>query len=77
MLSPDCCEGAADNSAEKHVYYVRLPGDCLDGLPVREKLADGENVRVLTGELSVKAMHEKAAAIRAAGKAVFFAALRG
>lgn len=77
MLSPDCCDGAADNSAEKHAYYVRLPGDCLSGLPVREQLAGGETVRVITGELSVKEMHEKAAALRAAGKPVFFAALRG
>ena len=84
--------GAADNSSEAHVYYVRLPKAALDALhapaaaeaqaapgslPVREVLSEEAGVlRVLTEEVSVQTMHAAAKALRAAGHGVFFAAVR-
>ena len=77
MFPADCVDGSADNSAAKHAYYVRLPKACGDLLPVAEVLADdGEELRILTEKLSVQKMHESAAALRKAGHAVFFAAVR-
>jgi homoserine dehydrogenase len=77
MLTADCAEGAADNRAAAHAYYVRLPKQCADAFPVAEVLADdGESLRVLTENTSVQKMHESAAALRKAGRAVFFAAVR-
>ena len=38
---------------------------------------DGEVVRIISEAVSVKAMHEAAAAVRAGGGKLFFAALRG
>ena len=77
MFPPDVANGAADNSSESHVYYVRLPKVTADKLPVRQLLSEEDGVlRVLTEELSVLSMHETAAALRKAGSAVFFAAVR-
>ena len=77
MFAPDCADGAADNSAAAHVYYVRLPKACADAFPAAKVLADdGENLRILTEKVSVQKMHEGAAALRKAGNAVFFAAAR-
>ena len=77
MLTADCAEGAADNRAAAHAYYVRLPKQCADAFPVAEVLADdGESLRILTENTSVQKMHESAAALRKAGRAVFFAAVR-
>ena len=77
MFPADCVEGEADNASESHAYYVRLPKACAGALPVAEVLSDGEELRVLTKEISVKQMHEIASSLRADGRAVFFAAMRG
>ena len=77
MFPPDVANGAADNSSESHVYYVRLPKAAAVKLPIRQVFSDeGGVLRVLTEELSVLSMHETAAALRKAGSAVFFAAVR-
>ena len=78
MFTANCVEGSADNSAESHSYYVRMPAACKGCVPAAEVLAeDGDVVRVITEPVSVKAMHEAAASVRAGGGKLFFAALRG
>ena len=77
MFPVNCIDGEADNSAESHVYYVRLPKACAQELPIGEVLAEAEDLRIITKEISVKQMHEMASKLRANGKAVFFAAVRG
>ena len=77
MFPADCVDGSADNSAAAHAYYVRLPKACGDLFPAAKVLADdGKELRILTEEISVQKMHESAAALRKAGHAVFFAAVR-
>ena len=77
MFPADCADGSADNSAAAHAYYVRLPKACGDLFPAAKVLADdGKELRILTEEISVQKMHESAAALRKAGHAVFFAAVR-
>ena len=77
MFPADCVDGNADNSAAAHAYYVRLPKACGDLFPAAKVLADdGKELRILTEEISVQKMHESAAALRKAGHAVFFAAVR-
>ena len=77
MFPADCVDGSADNSAAKHAYYVRLPKACGDLFPAAKVLADdGKELRILTEEISVQKMHESAAALRKAGRAIFFAAVR-
>ena len=77
MFPADCMNGSADNSAAAHAYYVRLPKACGDLFPAAKVLADdGKELRILTEEISVQKMHESAAALRKAGHAVFFAAVR-
>ena len=77
MFPADCVDGSADNSAAAHAYYVRLPKACGDLFPAAKVLADdGKELRILTEEISVQEMHESAAALRKAGHAVFFAAVR-
>ena len=77
MFPADCVDGSADNSAAAHAYYVRLPKACGDLFPAAKVLADdGKELRILTEEISVQKMHESAAALRKAGRAIFFAAVR-
>ena len=77
MFPADVCNGAADNAAECHAYYVRLPSACRGRLPAAEVLSDADGVlRLLTDKMSVAAMHAAAKALRAEGCGVFFAALR-
>ena len=77
MFPAGVANGAADNSAESHCYYIRLPQAVSKALPVRQVLAGEDGVfRALTEEISVQLMHETAAALRADGYGVFFAALR-
>ena len=77
MFPADVCNGAADNAAESHAYYVRLPSACRGRLPAAEVLSDADGVlRLLTDKMSVAAMHAAAKALRAEGCGVFFAALR-
>ncbi len=77
MFPADVCNGAADNAAESHAYYVRLPSACRGRLPAAEVLSDTDGVlRLITDKMSVAAMHAAAKALRAEGCGVFFAALR-
>ena len=77
MFPADVCNGAADNAAESHAYYVRLPSACRGRLPAAEVLSDADGVlRLITEGMSVAAMHAAAKALRAEGCGVFFAALR-
>ena len=77
MFPADVCNGAADNAAECHAYYVRLPSACRGRLPAAEVLSDTDGVlRLITEGMSVAAMHAAAKAVRAEGCGVFFAALR-
>ena len=77
MFPADVCNGAADNAAECHAYYVRLPSACRGRLPAAEVLSDADGVlRLITDKMSVAAMHAAAKALRAEGCGVFFAALR-
>jgi homoserine dehydrogenase len=75
MFSESCHEGAADNSACSHCYYVRLPSGlagCFESKSYSE--TDGQT-ELITRPMSVKAMHELAASLRAEGAEIFFAAL--
>ena len=77
MFPADVRNGAADNAAESHAYYVRLPSACKDRLSAAKVLSDESGVlRLVTEKISVAAMHEAVKAMRADGNAVFFAALR-
>ena len=77
MFPADVCNGAADNAAESHAYYVRLPSACRGRLPAAEVLSDTDGVlRLITEGMSVAAMHAAAKTLRAEGCGVFFAALR-
>ena len=77
MFPADCIDGAADNSAAVHAYYMRLPKTCADAVPTAKILADDGNViRILTKCVSVQNMHACAAELRKAGQKVFFAAVR-
>ena len=77
MFPPEVANGAANNSREFHVYYVRLPKEAAGTLPLQEVLAEDDDlVRALTEKISVKQMHEAVAALRTEGSSVFFAALR-
>ena len=77
MFPADVCNGAADNAAESHAYYVRLPSACRDRLPAAEVLSDTDGVlRLITEGMSVAAMHAAAKTLRAEGCGVFFASLR-
>ena len=77
MFPPDVANGAADNSSESHVYYIRLPKDVSKSLPARQVLSEEDGIlRILTEEISVQEMHETAAALRKEGCAIFFAAVR-
>ena len=77
MVPADVRNGAADNAAESHAYYVRLPSACIGRLSAANILSDeGGVLRLVTEKMSVAAMHEAVKAMRAEGNAVFFAALR-
>lgn len=77
MFPADCIDGAADNSAAAHAYYMRLPKTCADAVPTAKILADDGNViRILTKCVSVQNMHACTAELRKAGQKVFFAAVR-
>ena len=75
MMQAGCPRVKADNSACSHAYYVRLPAQFADRLPLKEVEKDGELLRAVTESMPVSAMHEAAAALRQAGAEVFFAAM--
>ena len=78
MFPPEVSNGAANNSRESHVYYVRLPKSLSKALPIQKVLSDKDGVlRILTESISVLSMHETAAALRKEeGDGLFFAAVR-
>ena len=77
MFPEGCADGEADNSAAVHAYYLRLPKCCEGAVPAAHVLMDdGAVLRILTEKISVQQMHDTAAALRKAGHAVFFAAVR-
>ena len=75
MFSARCAEGAVDNSAASHCYYVRLPAACAGEFSAGSVELEGETARLVTEPMSVQAMHETAARLRAAGVSLFFAAI--
>ena len=75
MMQAGCPRVKADNSACSRAYYVRLPAQFADRLPLKEVEKDGELLRAVTGPMPVSAMHEAAAELRQAGAEVFFAAM--
>ena len=77
MMKSSCVRVAADNSAVKCRYYVRLSAADLGNLPLAEREDDGDLVRGVTENMSVSAMHAFAAALRQKGGSIFFAAMEG
>ena len=75
MLGDDCKEGIADNDACRHSYYVRLPGSFTGCFEVKSYNETDGQAELITKPMSVKAMHELAARLRADGADIFFAAL--
>ena len=75
MMQAGCPRVKADNSACSRAYYVRLPAQFAERLPLKEVEKDGELLRAVTGPMPVSAMHEAAAELRQAGAEVFFAAM--
>lgn len=75
MFSARCAEGAVDNSAASHCYYVRLPAACAGEFAAGSVEREGETARLITEPMSVQAMHETAARLRASGVSLFFAAI--
>ena len=76
-MKSSCVRVAADNSAVKCRYYVRLSAADLGNLPLAEREDDGDLVRGVTENMSVSAMHAFAAALRQKGGSIFFAAMEG
>ena len=78
MLPERTVSAAADNSSEKHRYYLRLPESFADCFPEAECFgldgADG-SLRLLTKPLPVNEMHALAVTIRQKGGRISFAAL--
>lgn len=75
MLPPACRAGQADNGGCTHSYYVRLPQAAAQEIVLESMECDQGVCRGVTRPLSVRQMHETAARLRAAGHAVFFAAM--
>ena len=75
MMPEGCVSVRADNSRELHRYYVRTNGPIGDELPIQETLVSGPAVRAVTEPVSVRVMHDYAAAIRSEGGNIFYAAL--
>lgn len=77
-MFPDGLQKASvDNGSVLYRYYVRVPHACVKALPFSAWEEDGDNLRGVTEPVSVSFMHKTAAALRAAGLPVFFAALEG
>ncbi|MBQ3482312.1 MAG: homoserine dehydrogenase [Oscillospiraceae bacterium] len=75
MMKPSCVRVAADNSVALCRYYVRLPAEKADALPLAEKEVDGALCRGVTESLPVTEMHARVKALREEGAEVFFAAM--
>ena len=76
MLPAGTVNVKADNCSVKKRYMVRAAKDFAEHFPPAEDLAEsGDELRFLTGELSVGRMHELAEEIREKGGRIAFAAL--
>ena len=75
MMPEGCVRVTADCTGCGHPYYVRLPEAFAGELPCDKITADNGTARVITKALTVKEMHDTAAALRAKGAQVFFAGI--
>ena len=75
MMPEGCANVCADNTRELHRYYVRADAPIGGALPIEKTLVSGETVRVVTGPVSVRVMHDYAASVRSKGGKLFYAAL--
>lgn len=75
MMSPDVCCVAADNSAVKRKYLVRLPEGVELSVPAEKKESFGKFTYVYTAHIPVSVMHAEVGRIRKGGAKVFFAAI--
>ena len=75
MMPEGCVRVTADCSGCGHPYYVRLPEAFVEELPCARVSLDNGTARVITKAITVKAMHDTAAALRKQGAQVFFAGI--
>ena len=75
MMPENTVRVTADCSGCGHPYYVRLPKAFAGELPCDKVRDEGETARVITKAMTVKEMHDLAAALRAKGAQVFFAGI--
>ncbi len=75
MFPPDCVAVEADNSRERHTYYVRCAAEAAASLPLEKLLTKGATVRAVTASISPEEMHRLAKKIRNDGGSLFFAAM--
>ncbi|MBR5536740.1 MAG: homoserine dehydrogenase [Clostridia bacterium] len=75
MMPQACVRVTADCSGCGHPYYVRLPEAFAGKLPCDKVAVDNGIARVITKALTVKEMHDTAAALRTRGAQVFFAGI--
>ncbi len=75
MLRPACVKVKADNSSCVHAYYVRTENEYAASFSFTESWAHGEDIRGITGPVSVPEMHALADAVRQRGGSIFFAAM--
>ena len=75
MLRPACVKVKADNSSCVHAYYVRTESEYAASFSFTESWAAGEDIRGITGPVSVPEMHALADAVRQRGGSIFFAAM--
>ena len=75
MMPEACVRVTADCSGCGHPYYVRLPEAFAGELPCDKVAVDNGIARVITKALTVKEMHDTAAALRTKGAQVFFAGI--
>ena len=75
MLPEGCVRVTADCHGCGHPYYVRLPEELADALPIAEKATAKGISRVITRPMTVKQMHELAARLREGGARLFFAGM--
>ena len=75
MMPAGCVRVTADCTGCGHPYYVRLPEDLASALPCDKITVDNGMARVITKSMTVKEMHDTAAALREKGAQVFFAGI--
>lgn len=75
MLPEGTVKVKADNGGSRKQYFVRITKDLAAHFPQAEVLAEsGEELRLLTGNMTVGGMHALAAEIREKGGRIAFAA---